>query len=206
MLEQDNYSKGDMNKEKVAAEEQVDAQNQEVNNEEGTANNEAKTEDQGAEELSTEELSAEEQLKAESQELKEKYLRLYSEFENYRRRTSKERLDLIKTASEEVLKDLIPVVDDFERAIRAEEKEADNEKALEGSLLIYHKLLKVLEAKGLTAMDDLIGKDFDADNQEAITQIPAPTEDMKGKVIDVVEKGYKLGDKVVRYAKVVIGS
>ncbi|GGF46498.1 nucleotide exchange factor GrpE [Echinicola rosea] len=206
MLEQDSYSKGDMNKEKLAAEEQLDAQNQEVKNEEGAVNSEEKTEEQPAEEQPAEELSVEEQLKAESQELKEKYLRLYSEFENYRRRTSKERLELIKTASEDVLKDLIPVVDDFERAIKAEEKEAGGEKTLEGSLLIYNKLLKVLEAKGLTAMEDLIGKEFDADTQEAITQIPAPSEDMKGKVIDVVEKGYKLGDKVVRFAKVVIGS
>ncbi|QDH77984.1 nucleotide exchange factor GrpE [Echinicola soli] len=206
MLEQDSYSKGDMNKEKLAAEEQVDAQNQEVKNEEGTARSEEQPAEQGAEEQPAEELSVEEQLKAESQELKEKYLRLYSEFENYRRRTSKERLELIKTASEDVLKDLIPVVDDFERAIKAEEKETGDSKTLEGSLLIYNKLLKLLEAKGLTAMEDLIGKEFDADTQEAITQIPAPSEDMKGKVIDVVEKGYKLGDKVVRFAKVVIGS
>lgn len=180
MLEQDSYSKGDMNKEKLAAEEQVEAQNQEVKNEEGAANNEEKTTEQATEEEPAEELSVEEQLKAESQELKEKYLRLYSEFENYRRRTSKERLELIKTASEDVLKDLIPVVDDFERAIKAEEKDAGGDQTLEGSLLIYNKLLKVLEAKGLTAMEDLIGKPFDADNQEAITQIPAPLRRYEG--------------------------
>lgn len=188
-----------MNKENVVPEEQIDAKGEETTNENGMEGKEASEEKQ-------EELSPEDKWRAEAQEMKDKYLRLYSEFENYRRRTSKERLELIKTASEEVLKDLIPVVDDFERAIKAEEKEAGNEKVLEGKMLIYHKLLKVLEGKGLQSMGDLIGKDFDAETQEAITQIPAPTEDMKGKVIDVVEKGYVLGDKVVRYAKVVIGS
>ncbi|HSJ68415.1 MAG TPA: nucleotide exchange factor GrpE [Anditalea sp.] len=152
------------------------------------------------------ELSKEEKLKAESQELKDKYLRLYSEFENYRRRTAKERLELIKTASEDVLKDLIPVVDDFERAIKASDKDDKDSNIIEGTHLIYSKLLKILESKGVKPMNDLIGENFDSDTQEAITQIPAPTEDMKGKVIDVVEKGYTLGDKVIRYAKVVIGA
>ncbi|WP_215224338.1 nucleotide exchange factor GrpE [Echinicola shivajiensis] len=195
-----------MNKDKVATEEHVEAQDQELKQENVAENQEGKVVNESDEKAGTEELSDEDKLKAENQELKDKYLRLYSEFENYRRRTSKERLELIKTASEDVLRDLITVVDDFERAIKAEESETGNEKVLEGSLLIYHKLTKVLEAKGLTQMEDLIGKDFDADKQEAITQIPAPSEDLKGKVIDVVEKGYMLGDKVVRYAKVVIGS
>ena len=139
-------------------------------------------------------------------ELKDKYLRLYSDFENYRKRTSKERIELIKTASEDVLKDLIPVVDDFERAFKASENETDPAKIREGNLLIFQKLVRILESKGLKAMDELSGKPFDADTQEAITQIPAPSEDLKGKVIDVVEKGYTLGDKVVRYAKVVTGA
>ncbi|WP_200974572.1 nucleotide exchange factor GrpE [Echinicola sp. 20G] len=206
MAEKDNLSKEDMNKEKLAAEEQVEAQDQEINNDKSAENQEASSEEVKGENGSSEELSVEQKLQAENQELKDKYLRLYSEFENYRRRTSKERLDLIKTASEGVLKDLIPVVDDFERAIKAEEKAEGSEKSLEGSLLIYNKLIKILESKGLVPMKDLIGNNFDADTQEAITQIPAPSEDMKGKVIDVVEKGYMLGDKVVRYAKVVIGS
>ncbi|UCS94073.1 nucleotide exchange factor GrpE [Echinicola marina] len=192
-----------MNKDKAATEEPVESEDQALKQENGAESQEEKVSDEKA---ATEELSEEDKLKAENQELKDKYLRLYSEFENYRRRTSKERLDLIKTASEDVLKDLITVVDDFERAIKAEESETGNQKVLEGSLLIYHKLTKVLEAKGLTQMEDVIGKDFDADKQEAITQIPAPSEDLKGKVIDVVEKGYMLGEKVVRYAKVVIGS
>nr|HAD52536.1 nucleotide exchange factor GrpE [Algoriphagus sp.] len=102
--------------------------------------------------------------------------------------------------------DLIPVVDDFERAFKANESEEDAQKVREGNQLIFHKLLKILENKGLKPMGDLIGQPFDADTQEAITQIPAPSEEMKGKVIDVVEKGYTLGDKVVRFAKVVTGA
>lgn len=150
-------------------------------------------------------VSVEEKLATEVAELKDKYLRLYSDFENFRKRSSKERLDLITTASEEVLRDLIPVVDDFERAIRVSEAQQGGENN-EGNLLIFHKLLRILESKGLKPMVNLIGKPFDADTQEAITQVPAPNEELKGKVIDVVEKGYTLGDKVVRYAKVVIGA
>jgi len=145
-------------------------------------------------------------LELEIAELKNKYLRLYSDFENFRKRTSKERLDLISTASEEVLKDLIPVVDDFERALKASENEKDASKVGEGNHLIFQKLIRILKSKGLVSMEDLIGKSFDADTQEAITQIPAPTKELKGKVVDVVEKGYTLGDKVVRFAKVVIGA
>lgn len=145
-------------------------------------------------------------LEAEVAELKEKYLRLYSDFENFRKRTSKERIELITTASEDVLRDLLPVVDDFERAFKASQTEVDAAKIREGNQLIFYKLVRILESKGLKVMGDLIGKPFDADTQEAITQIPAPSEDLKGAVIDVVEKGYTLGDKVVRYAKVVTGA
>jgi molecular chaperone GrpE len=152
------------------------------------------------------ELSQEEKLTAEVAELKEKYLRLYSDFENFRKRTAKERIDLIKTASEDVLKDLIPVVDDFERAFKAAEKEADIQKIQEGNQLIFHKLVKILDSKGLKPMEDLIGKPFDPDTQEAITQIPSPSPELKGAVVDVVEKGYVLGEKVVRFAKVVTGA
>lgn len=150
--------------------------------------------------------STEKKLVAEVAELKDKYLRLYSDFENFRKRTSKERLDLITTASEEVLRDLIPVVDDFERSLKVSGNQDDTNKENEGNHLIYQKLLRILESKGLKPMTDLVGKPFDADTQEAITQIPAPSEELKGKVIDVVEKGYTLGDKVVRYAKVVTGA
>lgn len=147
--------------------------------------------------------SAEAKLEVEVMELKEKYLRLYSDFENFRKRTSRERLELITTASEDVLRDLIPVVDDFERALKA--SEADPQIA-EGNKLIFQKLVRILEAKGLKAMDDLTGTEFNPDTQEAISQIPAPSEELKGKVVDVIEKGYTLGDKVVRYAKVVTGA
>ena len=152
------------------------------------------------------ELSQEEKLIGEVAELKEKYLRLYYDFENFRKRTAKERIDLIKTASEDVLKDLIPVVDDFERAFKAAEKEADVQKIQEGNQLIFHKLVKILDSKGLKPMEDLIGKSFDPDTQEAITQIPSPSPELKGEVVDVVEKGYFLGEKVVRFAKVVTGA
>ena len=154
----------------------------------------------------SQEQTQEAKLEGEVAELKDKYLRLYSDFENFRKRTAKERIDLIKTASEEVLKDLIPVVDDFERSFKASENETDTAKIREGNQLIYHKLLRVLEVKGLKSMDDLIGRAFNPDTQEAITQIPAPNEELKGAVIDVVEKGYLLGDKVVRFAKVVTGA
>lgn len=148
----------------------------------------------------------ESKLEAEIADLKDKYLRLYSDFENFRKRTAKERIDLIKTASEDVLRELIPVVDDFERATKASENETDTVKIREGNQLIFHKLVRILETKGLKVMEDLTGKPFNPDTQEAITQIPAPSEEMKGMVIDVVEKGYTLGEKVVRYAKVVTGA
>jgi molecular chaperone GrpE len=151
-------------------------------------------------------LSDEDKLKLEIAELKDKYLRLYSDFENFRKRTSRERLDLISTASEDVLRDLIPVVDDFERAFKASENEPDSTKVRAGNQLIFQKLLRILSSKGLTPIEDLIGKSFNADTQEAITQIPAPNDKLKGKVVDVVENGYTLGDKVVRFAKVVIGA
>ncbi len=153
-----------------------------------------------------EEESAEIKLEKEVAELKEKYLRLYSDFENFRKRTSKERLELISTASEDVLTDLLPVVDDFERAFKANEKEEDAQKVFEGNMIVFQKFLKILNSKGLSPMEDMIGKPFDADTQEAITQIPSPSEEMKGSVIDVIEKGYTLGDKVVRFAKVVTGA
>jgi molecular chaperone GrpE len=159
-----------------------------------------------SEATSSAEDNQESKLQSEVAELKEKYLRLYSDFENFRKRTSKERIDLISTASEDVLKDLIPVVDDFERAFKASESETDLVKIREGNQLIFQKLMRILESKGLKVMGDLIGNAFNSDTQEAITQIPAPSEDLKGKVIDVVEKGYTLGDKVVRYAKVVTGA
>ena len=143
-------------------------------------------------------------LKSEVDEAKDKYLRMYSEFENFRRRTSKEKLELIQSASENVLTILLPVLDDFERAEKVF-RELDTKEA-EGFLLIYNKFRKVLEQAGVKEMDLKKGSDFNADVHEAISQIPAPSDELKGKVVDVVEKGYLLNDKVIRFAKVVVGN
>lgn len=135
---------------------------------------------------------------------KDKFLRLFAEFENYKRRTSKERMDLFKTAGQEVIQSLLPVLDDFDRAL-IELKKDEDDSLYEGMSLINNKLGETLKSKGLLAMEIKQGDDFDADSHEAITQIPAPSEELKGKIIDVVEKGYQLGDKIIRYPKVVIG-
>ena len=138
-------------------------------------------------------------------DLKDKYLRLAAEFENYKRRTSKERIELFKTANQELMAALLPVLDDFDRA-RQHTEGSDDANALRHALdITYGKLTKTLQQKGLAAMETK-GGDFDAELHEAITQIPAPSEDLKGKVVDEVEKGYYLGDKVIRHAKVVLGA
>ncbi|GGK57718.1 nucleotide exchange factor GrpE [Rufibacter glacialis] len=142
---------------------------------------------------------------SEADELRDKYLRLHAEFDNFRRRTSKERLELFKTANQDLMVALIPVLDDLERAQAAMQDAQDVTAVREGVELIFGKFLGVLQQKGLKPME-AIGQPFDADVHEAITQIPAPNEEMKGKVIDQVEKGYYLNDKVVRFAKVVIGA
>jgi molecular chaperone GrpE len=134
-------------------------------------------------------------------ELNDKHLRLFAEFENFKKRTAKERMELYKTAGESVLTALLPVLDDFERSIKANQKQED-----EGVVLIYNKLKSILETKGLKAMEDPIGQELNTDYHEAITNIPAPSDDMKGKIIDVVEKGYFLNEKVIRYAKVVVAN
>ncbi|GAB4024330.1 nucleotide exchange factor GrpE [Spirosoma gilvum] len=138
-------------------------------------------------------------------ELKDKYLRLYADFENFRRRTAKEKLDLIGNANEGLLQALIPVVDDFERAMQSIDKTDDIAAVKEGVSLIYNKLFKTLESKGLKPMTSK-GESFNADLHESVTQFPAPSEDLKGKVIDEIEKGYYLNDKVIRFAKVIVGS
>lgn len=153
-----------------------------------------------------EELSAEDKLKAEVKEAQDKYLRLYSEFENFRRRTSKEKLELISNANENLLQALLPVVDDFERAEKSMTEEADVKSVKEGVDLVFTKLKGILEAKGVKEVEAVAGGDFDLERHEAITQIPAPTDDLKGKIVDVVEKGYQLNDKVIRFAKVVTGA
>ncbi|NMH86503.1 nucleotide exchange factor GrpE [Flavivirga algicola] len=157
------------------------------------------------EEQVVEEQTAEERLQAELKQEKDKYLRLFAEFENYKRRTSKERIELFSTASEDVMKTLLPILDDFERALTHIEEDKEAEELRKGVLLIYQKLVKTLEQKGLTAVKVEKGDAFNADDHEAVTQIPAPSDDLKGKIIDVIEKGYKLGEKVIRFPKVVIG-
>lgn len=166
--------------------------------------NEATEESSENAEEQNEETTEEKPVENELNEFKDKYLRLYSEFENFRKRTAKEKADLIATASESMIKEVLPTVDDFERAIKANEESEDLEGLKEGFKLIYDKLFKTLEKKGLKAIEAK-GEDFDTELHEAVTQFPAPSEDLKGKVIDEVEKGYTLGDKVVRYSKVVIG-
>ncbi|WP_372339302.1 nucleotide exchange factor GrpE [Flavobacterium sp. '19STA2R22 D10 B1'] len=152
----------------------------------------------------TVELSVEEQLKEDLAKEKDKYLRLFAEFENYKKRTSKERLDLFKSANQEVLQALLPVLDDFDRAIIQISKTED-EVLMKGVELIHLKLKDTLVSKGLEEVEVRAGDAFNADFAEAITQIPAPTAALKGKIVDVIEKGYKLGDKIIRFPKVVIG-
>jgi len=135
----------------------------------------------------------------------DKYLRLYAEFENYKRRISKERIELMQTAGKEIIASLLPVIDDFDRALKAIETASEVGPVKEGVSLVGQKLKNILSQQGLKEMES-IGKPFDAELQEAITNIPAPSDDLKGKVIDEVEKGYFLHGKVLRHAKVVVGS
>ncbi|CAM1354868.1 nucleotide exchange factor GrpE [Tenacibaculum insulae] len=170
----------------------------------GLDNNQEETQENKEVEAKAEEVkepTTEELLDAE----KNKYLRLFAEFENYKKRTSKERMELFKTAGQEVMTVLLPVLDDFERALTHIEDDKEAEELRKGVLLIYQKMVKTLEQKGLTAIEVKAGDVFDAEVHQAITQIPAPTDDLKGKIIDCVEKGYKLGDKIIRHPKVVVG-
>ena len=150
------------------------------------------------------ELSVEEQLTVDLASEKDKFLRLFAEFENYKRRTSKERVELFKTASSSVMQAMLPVLDDLDRAWVEIEKSKD-ENLIKGIELISTKFKVTLKEKGLEILDVRKGDAFNADFHEAITQIPAPTDDLKGKIIDVIEKGYKLGEKIIRFPKVVIG-
>lgn len=135
---------------------------------------------------------------------KDDYIRLMAEFDNFRRRTSQEKLELVSVASMDTIKGLLPVLDDCERALAALRESQDADAAKEGTELIYHKLLAYLQSKGLAVIDAL-GKDFDTDLHEAVAQFPVPEEDKKGKVFDVVQTGYTLNGKVIRFAKVVVG-
>ncbi|NND88157.1 MAG: nucleotide exchange factor GrpE [Flavobacteriaceae bacterium] len=179
------------------------------------------TEMEMEEEVTTQETSkkeekktSEDQKKDQAQELetlrtdldkeKDRYLRLFAEFENYKKRTSRERVELFKTAGQEVISSLLPVMDDFDRAIKEFSSDADDIH-VQGMVLIKNKFSETLKSKGLEEMETKQGDTFDAEIHEAITQIPAPSDDLKGKVIDVIEKGYRLGEKIIRFPKVVIG-
>ncbi|WP_078056409.1 nucleotide exchange factor GrpE [Aequorivita aquimaris] len=159
------------------------------------------SEQEAAEEKVTDALA---ELQEEFQREKDRYLRLFAEFENFKKRTARERVDMFKTAGADVIGSLLPVLDDFERALKEIEKSEDDS-LHKGVELIHNKLRETLKSKGLHLMDVKPGDAFDADSHEAITQIPAPEDKLKGKIIDVVEKGYTLGDKIIRYPKVVIG-
>ena len=184
---------------KDKAEETINDTNPEVTNEqvEETTDNQDAPEVEEKDELTL----AQEAVAVE----KDKFLRLFAEFENYKKRTSKERVELFKTAGQEVLQALLPVLDDFDRA-NVEIEKSEDEAVKQGVGLIHNKLKDILKSKGLEQVEVKAADTFDADLHEAITQIPAPSEDLKGKIVDVVEKGYKLGDKIIRYPKVVTGN
>ena len=151
------------------------------------------------------EKSEEEQLKEDLAKEKDRFLRLFAEFENFKKRTSKERMELFKTAGQEVIVALLPVMDDFDRALPEISKSEDKE-MYKGVELIRNKLKETLKSKGLEEIKIKAGDTFDAEVHDAITQIPAPSKKLKGKIIDVVEKGFKLGDKIIRHPKVVVGN
>ncbi len=164
--------------------------------------------DTGAEETKNEatpELSVEEKLRQENAALNDKYLRLFAEFDNYKRRTQKERMELLQTAGKDVIVSLLTILDDFDRANKAAETAVEVGPIKEGVQLVHNKLVSLLSQKGLKVMES-INTPFDTDLHEAITKIPAPSEELKGKRIDELEKGYTLNDKVIRFAKVVVGS
>ena len=170
-----------------------------------TANTEETNGQEQAEETAAE-TGSETQAEAELAEMKDKFIRLMAEFENFRRRTNRERLDLLKTANEELMTELLPVMDDMERARQSMEATKEVDALLQGLELVFHKLKHVTHLKGLKPIEVQAGDDFDSDFHEAVTQIPAPSEELKGKIVDVIEKGYTLNEKVIRFAKVIIGA
>ncbi|OIQ16207.1 MAG: nucleotide exchange factor GrpE [Flavobacterium sp. MedPE-SWcel] len=189
---------------KNMSQENSESQEKDIKNEDIAIENETVNENE-AEAPEVEELTEEEKLKEELAKEKDKFLRLFAEFENYKKRTSKERVELFKTANQEVLLALLPVMDDFDRAL-VEIAKSENEELLKGVELIHNKFSDTLKSKGLEQVEVRTGDTFNADFAEAITQIPAPSDDLKGKIVDVIEKGYKLGDKIIRFPKVVLGN
>ena len=192
--------------------EHTDEQNRQNNASEGHSDadiNEENIEQEAEDSIEADEDQTE--LEEESEEVdelavaKDKYLRLYSEFDNFRRRTAKEKLDLVETAGEKIISEMLSVLDDFGRAAESRDSQSV-EAVIEGMDLISHKFQKILTDQGLTAMDTKPGTPFDPELHEAVTQIPAPSKKLVGKIVDTIEQGYFLGDKVIRYAKVVIGA
>jgi molecular chaperone GrpE len=180
-----------------------DISNQEVENENLEAAEESVESSENTENEPVE--SENDLLKAEVEKERNNFLRLFAEFENYKKRTSKERIELFSTANKELMTVLLPILDDFERGLKEIEKSSD-EALMQGMQLIYNKFKNTLSQKGLKEMEVKEGDTFDAEIHEAITQIPAPSKKLKGKIIDTVEKGYKLGETIIRYPKVVLGN
>lgn len=191
----------------MTSEEVIDEENKNVAEPEAEAKEKESAEESAEEAMqkAVDELKAALDTQKEAVEAQKKeYHYLMAEFDNFRRRSAQEKLELVDTAAKGVIKDLLPVVDDFERALDALSKAEGSEAAKEGTELIYKKLVGTLKSKGLEEIE-AVGKEFDTDEHEAVAQIPAPEEKLKGKVVEVVQKGYKLGGKVIRFAKVVIG-
>ncbi len=196
MSRKEDKVKDDKKNIKDLVEDKIDDATAEVEENDQNADEQVDTKDQ--------ELTEEELLREDLQKEKDKFLRLFAEFENYKRRTSKERLELFKTANQEVMTAMLPIMDDFDRALN-ELKKSGDENLLTGIALIHNKLKETLKSKGLERMEVEQGSDFDSEIHEAITQVPAPSDDLKGKIVDVVEPGYKLGERIIRYPKVVTG-
>lgn len=193
-------------KTKKAREEQPETKVPEMQQEETEKDTGEPVADQKTEDTSTEKVNElEEKLRKQIEELRDTNLRLHAEFDNYRKRSIKERIEMSKTASEEVIVDLLPVLDDFERALQNFDNEKTSSAFLEGIQLIYNKLVKTLSNKGLDEIQ-VMGQAFDTDYHEAVSNVPAENEKQKDKIIDVVQKGYKLHGKVIRFAKVIVGT
>ena len=192
----------------IKIEEPVEEAPAETSEEETAEASETKHESRSERKARKRAVAAEEEMEKLRQELgetKDKYIRLMAEFDNYRRRTAKERLELIDTAGKGILEGFLPVVDDCERALDMLRKSEAGDAAIEGTEIIYNKLVAYLKSKGLNKMENVIGSDFNTDFHEAVAQLPAQDPALKNKVIDVVKQGYMLGDKVVRFAQVVVG-
>jgi molecular chaperone GrpE len=195
----------DMLKKKKKEDSETTENTAEMANESGQTDGQEEAQPVQQVEVAEDTISVEDKLKEELSQANDKFLRLYAEFDNFRRRTAKEREEARKTEGKDVIVALLPVLDDFERAIRSMENATDIVAVKEGVALIQNKMKNILAQKGLKEMQS-IGSPFNPDLHEAITNIPAPTDDMKGKVIDEMEKGYELNDKVIRFAKVIVGA